>query len=203
MYDYSDEKHREVARLSLRRKLKKSKFALSLLGFVGYALYTVYAVYYYLSSENALGIVLLCLIGVAFSLSVALILISYRVNLMEKPRPALLRFMKMAKYAVQLLCSLTSLGMLLTAVQNFNAFSLIMALISIPFLLWSIAVNILAEFLERKLKKGFGRRVYVREQPENEAGEPVDIDSVIKSVDGAQKLRRERERTERNKKRYE
>ena len=203
MYDYSDEKHREVARLSLRRKLKKSKFALSLLGFVGYALYTVYAVYYYLSSENALGIVLLCLIGVAFSLSVALILISYRVNLMEKPRPALLRFMKMAKYAVQLLCSLTSLGMLLTAVQNFNAFSLIMALISIPFLLWSIAVNILAEFLERKLKKGFGRRVYVREQPENEAGDPVDIDSVIKSVDGAQKLRRERERTERNKKRYE
>ena len=203
MYDYFDDKHREVARLSLRQKLKKSKFALSLLGFVGYALYTVYAVYYYLSSENALGIVLLCLIGVAFSLSVALILISYRVNLMEKPRPALLRFMKMAKYAVQLLCSLTSLGMLLTAVQNFNAFSLIMALISIPFLLWSIAVNILAEFLERKLKKGFGRRVYVREQPENEAGEPVDIDSVIKSVDGAQKLRRERERTERNKKRYE
>ena len=107
MYDYADKKLTEEKGLSLRRKIKRSKFVLSLLGFVGYALYTLYAVYYYLSSENALGIVLLCLIGVAFSLSVALILISYRVNMMEKPRPALLRFMKMAKYAVS--CCVRSL----------------------------------------------------------------------------------------------
>ena len=107
--------------MGLKQKIKKSKFTLSFIGFAGYALYTAYAVYYYLSAGTALGIALLCLIAVAFSLSVALVFISYRVNLMDKPRPALLRFMKMAKYAVQLLCSLTSLGMILTAVQSFNA----------------------------------------------------------------------------------
>lgn len=193
---------RRDRRLGLKQKIKKSKFTLSFVGFTGYALYTAYAVYYYLSAGRALGIVLLCLIAVAFSLSVALVFISYRVNLMDKPRPALLRFMKTAKYAIQLLCSLTSLGMIITAVQSFNALSLIMALISIPFLLWSIAVNLVAEFVERKLKKGFGKRVYVRVPPKDEEGNPVDVEDAIARVDGARKLRQQREREERRKNRY-
>ena len=193
---------RRARRLGLKQKIKKSKFTLSFIGFAGYALYTAYAVYYYLSAGTALGIALLCLIAVAFSLSVALVFISYRVNLMDKPRPALLRFMKMAKYAVQLLCSLTSLGMILTAVQSFNVFSLIMALISIPFLLWSIFVNLVAEFIDRKLKKWFGKRVYVRVPPKDEEGNPIDVEDAIGQVDGAQKLRQQREREERIKNRY-
>ena len=60
----------------------------------GYTAYTVYAVYYYRTFANALSIVLLVLIGIAFGLSAFITFTSYRINLKDRPRPLVLRFIK-------------------------------------------------------------------------------------------------------------
>ena len=182
--------------MSFRKKIKKSRFVLSCIFLCGYTLYTVYAVYYYLTIRNALSVVLLCLIAFALALSVFVTAVSYRINLMDKPRPALLRFVKMTKYAAQLACSLVSLGFVLSAVQNFNPFSLIMAVISIPFLLWSIFVNVVAEYFERKFARGFGKKTYVCEPPKDSDGNPVDLSRTIARFDGAEKLRKMQKQAE-------
>ena len=182
--------------MSFRKKIKKSRFVLSCIFLCGYALYTVYAVYYYLTIRNALSVVLLCLIAFALALSVFVTAVSYRINLMDKPRPALLRFVKMTKYAAQLACSLVSLGFVLSAVQNFNPFSLIMAVISIPFLLWNIFVNVVAEYFERKFARGFGKKTYVCEPPKDSDGNPVDLSRTIARFDGAEKLRKMQKQAE-------
>lgn len=170
--------------MSFKKKIKTSKFIFSLIFLIGYAAYSAYAVYYYLTYRSALGIVLLCLIGVALALSVFVTFLSYRINLKNAPRPKLHRFIKMAKYFVQLVCSVTALGMVLSAVQNTNAFSLVMACISIPFLLWSLCVNLLAEYFERKFAAGFGKRVFVRVPAKDEEGNELDLEKTIAAVDG-------------------
>ncbi len=183
--------------MSFKRKIKKSRFVLSCIFLGGYALYTVYAVYYYRTFFNALGIVLLCLIAAALALSVLITFVSYRVNLMDKPRPALLRFVKMAKYAAQLVCSCVTLGLVLSAVQNFNPFSLVMAVISIPFLLWSIFVNILAEYFEKRFARGFGKKRYIPVLPEDDDGNPVDVTRIIAGVNAAETIRKQQAKAHR------
>lgn len=189
--------------MSFKTKIKKSRFVLSCIFLCGYALYTVYAVYYYRTIGNALSIVLLCLIAVALALSVFVTIVSYRINLMDKPRPALLRFVKMTKYAAQLTCSLVSLGFVLSAVQNFNPFSLIMAVISIPFLIWSIFVNVLAEYFERKFARGFGKKTYISETPKDPDGNPVDLSRTIAQYDGLEKIKKMQKQAEKRSHRRE
>lgn len=115
---------------------------------------------------------------------------SYRINLMDKPRPALLRFVKMTKYAAQLTCSLVSLGFVLSAVQNFNPFSLIMAVISIPFLIWSIFVNVLAEYFERKFARGFGKKPISAISPKIPRETPSISAARSRSTTGSEKLKK-------------
>lgn len=189
--------------MSFKTKIKKSRFVLSCIFLCGYALYTVYAVYYYRTIGNALSIVLLCLIAVALALSIFVTIVSYRINLMDKPRPALLRFVKMTKYAAQLTCSLVSLGFVLSAVQNFNPFSLIMAVISIPFLIWSIFVNVLAEYFERKFARGFGKKTYISDLPKDPDGIPVDLSRTIAQYDGIGKIKKMQKQAEKRNHRRE
>lgn len=92
--------------MSLMKRIKLSRFVLSCIFLTGYAAYTVYAVYYYTRYEDSrIGTILLCLIGAALALSVVITIVSYRINMMDKPRPKLHRFIKMAKYTFQLIAS--------------------------------------------------------------------------------------------------
>ena len=132
--------------MDLKKKIRISKFFISLGFSVGYAAYFAYSLYYYLTYRSGLGIALLCLIALALALSIVVTAVSYRINLKGARRPRAHRFVKIAKYSVQLLCSGLALAIVLSAVRNANAFSVIMACISIPFLLLSVCVNILAEY---------------------------------------------------------
>lgn len=67
--------------MSLKHKIRLSKFLISLAFSVGYAAYFAYALYFYLTFRTGLGIALLCLIAVALALSVVVTAVSYRVNL--------------------------------------------------------------------------------------------------------------------------
>ena len=183
-------------RMSLKRKIKTSRFILTCIFFSGYAAYAVYAVYYYRAMQNFFSLLLLCLIAVVVAISIFIMFVSYRINLMDKPRPALLRFVKMTKYAAQLLRSLISIGLVLTAVQNLNVFSLIIAAMSIPFLLWNIFVNVVAEFFERKFAKWFGKKCYVPVSKTDSDGNPIDMTEVIAHVDGASRLKKQQERAQ-------
>ena len=165
--------------MSFRKKLRKSKFIFSLAFSVGYAAYFAYALYFYLTYRTALGIALLCLIAVALALSITVTAVSYRVNLKGAKRPRVHRFIKIAKYSVQLLCSGFALALVLSAVYTANAFSVVMACISIPFLLLSLCVNVLAEYLQRKFADGYGKRVFVPVAPKDEEGETLDLDEAI------------------------
>ena len=165
--------------MSFRKKIRRSKFLFSLAFCLGYAAYFAYALYFYLTYRTALGIALLCMIAVALALSVAVTAVSYRVNLRGAKKPRVHRFIKMAKYSVQLLCSGFTLALVLSAVYAANVFSVVMACISIPFLLFSLCVNVLAEYLSRKLARGFGRRVFVPAEPKDGEGEPLDLDAAI------------------------
>ena len=165
--------------MSFRKKLRKSKFIVSLAFSAGYAVYFAYSLYFYLTYRTALGIVLLCLIAVALSLSITVTAVNYRVNLKGAKKPRVHRFIKMAKYSVQLLCSGFALALVLSAVYTANIFSVVMACISIPFLFMSLCVNVLAEYLQRKFADGYGKRVFVPVAPQNEEGEPIDLDAAI------------------------
>lgn len=169
--------------MGFKTKIKKSRFILSCIFLTGYAAYTVYALYYYLTFTNALGILLLCLIGVALLLSSVVTFLSYRINLKDAPRPKLHRFIKVAKYSIQLLCSAISLGFILSAVQTANVFSLVMVCISIPFLLWSIFVNLIVEYVEHKFANGFGKKYYVPQPACDDDGKEIDMHKLIESVD--------------------
>ena len=140
--------------MSLKEKIKRSRFALSCIFFAGYAAYAVYAAYYYRTFRNALSIALLALIAATFALTATVTFVSYRINLKNKPRPRLHRFIKIAKYISQLLSSAVTIGLLVTAVRNTNAFSLVIAVITIPFLLIGLFVNVLAEYFERRYPNG-------------------------------------------------
>ena len=165
--------------MSFKRKIRRSKFLLSLAFSAGYAAYFAYALYFYLTYRTGLGIALLCLIAVALALSVVVTAVSYRVNLKGAKKPRVHRFIKIAKYSVQLLCSGFALALVLSAVYSANVFSVVMACISIPFLTMSLCVNVLAEYLQRKFADGYGRRVFVPVAPKDEEGEPVDLDAAI------------------------
>lgn len=165
--------------MDLKKKIRISKFFISLGFSVGYAAYFAYSLYYYLTYRSGLGIALLCLIALALALSIIVTAVSYRINLKGARRPRAHRFVKIAKYSVQLLCSGLALAIVLSAVRNSNAFSVIMACISIPFLLLSVCVNILAEYFERKYADGFGKRVYVPQTPTDGEGEKIDLDKAI------------------------
>ena len=165
--------------MSIRKKIRTSKFIFSLAFSVGYAAYFAYALYFYLTYRTALGIALLCLIAVAFGLSATVTAVSYRVNLRGAKKPRVHRFIKMAKYSVQLLCSGFTLALVLSAVYTANVFAVVMACISIPFLTFSLFVNVLAEYLQRRFERGFGKRVFVPAAPQNGEGEPMDLDEAI------------------------
>ena len=166
----------------------------------GYTAYTVYAVYYYRTFANALSIALLVLIGVAFGLSAFITFTSYRINLKDRPRPLALRFIKMTKYFIQLVTSAISLALVLSAVHEPSLFSLIIAAISIPFLLWGLLVNVLAEFIDHIFANGFGRRYFVPSIPLDANGRPIDITAAIAQVDGAARYRKLMEQKNFNKK---
>ena len=170
--------------MSLQSTLKKSRFIISCIFLTGYTAYTVYAVYYYRTFANALSIVLLALIIASIVLSALITFISYRINLKDAPRPTLHRFIKMAKYLLQLLSSGISLSLVLSAVQNLSWFSLLIAAISIPFLLWGLFVNVLTEYIDHKFRIGLGKRYFVPTTPLDRNGKPIDLTAVIARVDG-------------------
>lgn len=170
--------------MDFKNKIRKSRFVLSCIFLAGYAAYTVYALYYYLNWHSALGIVLLCLIGTALLLSATVTFISYRINLKNAPRPKLHRFIKMAKYAVQLISSGISVGFVLSAVHSETTFSLVMAIVSVPFLLWSLFVNVIAELFDRKISPSLARRRFVPMTPRSDTGEEIDLDRAIAAADG-------------------
>lgn len=161
--------------MSLQRKIKKSKFAIACIYLCFYAAYAAYAIFYYTSYKNIIGILLVSLISVALFLSAVTTVLSYRVNLLnEKPSP-FRHFLKIAKYTAQLIISLTTVVMVLSAVQNTNAFSLIMAIISIPTLILSILVNVLANLWERKTKNGFGKKNFIPQPLLDEEGNEIEL----------------------------
>lgn len=176
--------------MGLKAKIKKSRFILSCIFLAGYTAYAVYAVYYYRTFGNALSIVLLALIATAVALSATITFLSYRINLKDAPRPKLHRFIKMAKYTAQLASTAISLVLVLSAVHSTNAFSLAMASISVPFLLWGLFVNVLVEYFDRKFAKGFGRKVFIPVPPQDEEGCPLDLSAAIAKVDGVSAARR-------------
>ena len=183
--------------MNFQIKIRKSRFILSCIFLTGYTAYTVYALYYYLTERSALGIVLLCLIGTAFVLSLIITFASYRINLKNKPRPKLHRFIKMAKYFVQIICSAISIGFVLSAVHSETTFSLIMAIVSLPFLVWSLFVNVIVEVYERKISKAFQRRKFIAVVPRDSVGEPIDVDRAIAEADGLRVWKEEQERRNR------
>ena len=130
-----------------------------------------------------IGAILLCLIGAALALSIFITIVSYRINLMDKARPKLHRFVKMTKYLFQLVASAITIFLVISTVQNTNVFSLIISSVSVPFLLWSFFVNVFAELLEHALG-GFGKKVYVPQPAKNEDGEEIDVRTVIANIDG-------------------
>ena len=95
----------------------------------------------------------------------------------------------MAKYATQLLATAITIFLVLSTVRNTNVFSLIVSAISVPFLVWSLFVNIFVEFFERKVFPGVGKKVYEEQPARDEEGEPTDIRAVISNVDGTARLK--------------
>ena len=172
--------------MNFQIKIRKSRFILSCIFLTGYTAYTVYALYYYLTERSALGIVLLI---ITFA--------SYRINLKNKPRPKLHRFIKMAKYFVQIICSAISIGFVLSAVHSETTFSLIMAIVSLPFLVWSLFVNVIVEVYERKISKAFQRRKFIAVVPRDSVGEPIDVDRAIAEADGLRDWKEEQRRRDR------
>lgn len=170
--------------MGFRAKIKKSRFILSCVFLTGYTAYTVYAVYYYRTFGNALSIALLSLIVTSFVLSATITFLSYRINLKDAPRPKLHRFIKMAKYITQLASTAISLSLVISAVHDTNVFSLIMAAISIPFLLWGLFVNVIVEYFDRKFAKGFGKKVFIPARPLDDEGNELDLTSAISKMDG-------------------
>lgn len=176
--------------MGFRAKIKKSRFILSCVFLTGYTAYTVYAVYYYRTFGNALSIALLSLIVTSFVLSATITFLSYRINLKDAPRPKLHRFIKMAKYITQLASTAISLSLVISAVHDTNVFSLIMAAISIPFLLWGLFVNVIVEYFDRKFAKGFGKKVFIPSRPLDDEGNELDLTSAISKMDGTASIKK-------------
>ena len=174
--------------MSFQLNIRRSRFILSCI----FLTYTVYALYYYLTSRSPLGIALLSLIGTAFLLSLFITFVSYRINLKNKPRPKLHRFIKMAKYFVQIICSAISIGFIFSAVHTETTFSLVMAIVSLPFLLWSLFVNVIVELYERKISKAIQRKKFVAVVPRDSMGEPIDVDRAIAEADGLRDFKAEK-----------
>ena len=161
--------------MSIKRKIKKSKFIIACTYLCFYAAYAAYAIFYYTSYKNLLGILLVTLISFALFLSAVTTFLSYRVNLLnEKPSP-FRHFLKIAKYTAQLI---TSVITILSAVQNTNVFSLIMAIVSVPTLIFSILVNVLANLWERKCKYGFGKKHFSPQPLLDDEGNEINLQDI-------------------------
>ena len=76
------------------------------------------------------------------------------------------------------------MSLVLSAVHNLSWFSLLVAAISIPFLLWGLFVNVLTEYIDHKFRIGLGKRYFVPTVPLDRHGNPVDLTEVIARVDG-------------------
>ena len=177
--------------MSFRKRIRLSRFILSCIFLAGYAAYTVYAVYYYTHyEESSLGIVLLCLVASALALNIVITIVSYRINLMEKPRPKLHRFIKMAQYTFQLVASAITIFLVISTVQNTSVFSLIMSSVSVPFLIWSFLVNVFAELFDYTVRtRGFGKRVFVPQTVTDEDSRPIDVRAAISNIDASANIR--------------
>ena len=171
-----------------------SRFALSCTFLTGFTAYTVYALYYYLTYRTPLGIVILCLIGAVLLMSGIITFTSYRINIKGAKRPALFRFLKMAKYSTQLIATAITISLVFSTVKNTSIFSLIISAISVPFLLWSLFVNIFVELFERKVAPGFAKKVYVPQKVYDADGKETDVRAVILNVDGVSKLKKQQQK---------
>ena len=80
--------------------------------------------------------------------------------------------------------------LVISTVQNTNVFSLIMACVSIPFLIWSLFVNVFAELFDRFTAK-FGKRHFDPQPVVNDEGETTDARTVISNIDGVQNVLRQ------------
>lgn len=177
--------------MNVLRRIKLSRFILSCLFLTGYAAYTVYAVYYYRNYEDSrISTTLLCLVCAALALNIVITFVSYRINLKDKKRPKIHRFLKMAKYLCQLLASAITIALVFSAVENTSVFSLIMSAISVPFLIWSLFVNVIAELFDYTVRS-FGKKEYFQPPLKNEDGETVDVRTVISNVDATQNVIRQ------------
>ena len=96
----------------------------------------------------------------------------------------------MAKYTFQLIASAITIFLVISTVQNTNVFSLIMACVSIPFLIWSLFVNVFAELFDRFTAK-FGKRHFEPRPVVNDEGETTDARTVISNIDGVQNVLRQ------------
>ena len=164
--------------MSIKRKIKKSKFIIACTYLCFYAAYAAYAIFYYTSYKNLLGILLVTLISFALFLSAVTTFLSYRVNLLnEKPSP-FRHFLKIAKYTAQLITSVITIVMVLSAVQDTNVFSLIMAIVSVPTLIFSILVNMLANLWERKCKYGFGKKHFIPQPLLDDEGNEINLQDI-------------------------
>lgn len=161
--------------MSFKKRFKKSKFIIACIYLAFYSAYATYAIIYYTSHRNWIGILLMTLISIALALSAVTTFLSYRVNLLnEKPSP-FRHFLKIAKYTAQLISSLITIFLVLSAVQNTNTFSLIMAIISIPTLVFSILVNVFANLWERKIKNGFGKKRFIPQPLLDDEGNELQL----------------------------
>ena len=68
--------------------------------------------------------------------------------------------------------------MVLSAVQNTNVFSLIMAIVSVPTLIFSILVNVLANLWERKCKYGFGKKHFIPQPLLDDEGNEINLQDI-------------------------
>ena len=186
--------------MNISKRLKLSRFILSCIFLSGYAAYTVYAIYYYRNYEDSrIGGILLCLIGSALALNIVITCVSYRINLKDKKRPKIHRFLKMAKYLFQLIASAITIALVFSAVQNTNPFSLIMSAISVPFLIWSLFVNVLAELFDYTVRS-FRKKEFYRPPLKDEDGAEIDVRSVISRIDGTENTLRQMNKKKKDKK---
>ena len=163
--------------MNIKKQIKKSKFILACVYLFFYAVYTTYAAIYYARYKTTLGVLLIVCISTALLLTVFTTILSYRVNLLEEKPLSFQYLIKIAKYTAQLLASLTTVAMVFSAVQNTNAFSIIFAIASIPVLLFGILINVIANGIEKLLKK-FGKKHFIPQPLLDSEGNEILLEDI-------------------------
>ena len=159
--------------MSFKKKVKLSKFVFACVYLSFYAAYAAYAIFYYKRYQNVLGILLISLVSLVLFLSAVTTFLSYRVNLLnERPSP-FRHVLKIVKYTAQLIASSVTIVMVLSAVQKPNTFSLVMAIVSVPALIVSILLNVIAKVWKRKKKNGFGKKNFIPQPLYDEEGNEI------------------------------